>query len=289
MKIDRRITNGLAWAGVVLVVGVPLADMVSAQVMGDGSDARPAQIAMIEPVAQPAPVAKVAPVPRAASARPAAPVAKPVVQPTAVAAKPAAPASVAVAKPVQTAAATVDATTTGSVVDSYLQSGKAMPSYITEASQAQPSKPAAASVLSPIIAVPAVPVAPVTSQPAVPVETVETASLTPDRIAPMPMPLSMRPASVLIVPEQTSMQSTQGFQVGPSSDRRSSATVTARDLQDWESGPLSEFLAKRQAGGGRVDPEYDADGFFLDQGPNAAPRRDRLIGPADDGFFPFIN
>ncbi|MGV8855417.1 MAG: hypothetical protein ACOH2L_12300 [Devosia sp.] len=285
MKIDRRITNGLAWAGVVLVVGVPLADMVSAQVMGDGSDGRPVQIAMIEPVAAPA---RVAPIPMAASARPAAPVAKPVVQSAAVAARPVAPVAVAVAKPVVSAAARIDATTTGSVVDSYLQSGKPMPSYITGASQSQPAAPSAAPALSPIIAVPAVPAVPAAAAPTAPTVPVETASLTPDRIAPMPMPLSMRPAPVLIVPDVSRTQ-TQTFQVGPSGGRRSSATVTSRDLQDWESGPLSEFLARRQAAGGKVDPNYDPDGFYLDQGPNAAPNRDRLIGPADEVFFPFAN
>src|SRR5690606_26075474 len=31
MQIDRRITNGLAWAGALLVVGIPAADFVTRQ------------------------------------------------------------------------------------------------------------------------------------------------------------------------------------------------------------------------------------------------------------------
>ena len=33
MSIDRRITNGLAWAGVFIVVGVPAADLLSAGIV----------------------------------------------------------------------------------------------------------------------------------------------------------------------------------------------------------------------------------------------------------------
>ena len=84
MKIDRRVTNGLAWAGVLLVVGVPTADLLSAQFMGEpGAGARRHRSPSSE---------RVAPVPAPLSQRPAAPVAKPDVQVAAVApAKPAAP------------------------------------------------------------------------------------------------------------------------------------------------------------------------------------------------------
>ena len=47
MQIDRRITNGLAWAGVVLVIGIPVADVVSAQFMAERTPS--AQVAALAP------------------------------------------------------------------------------------------------------------------------------------------------------------------------------------------------------------------------------------------------
>ncbi|WP_193335208.1 hypothetical protein [Devosia beringensis] len=286
MQIDRRITNGLAWAGVVLVVGIPLADLVTGQLMGDGPNAATAQIAMIEPVAA------VAPVPVPLSQRPAAPVVQPVaaVPVTAPVVAPAAPAA-----PVQTAAVApvaakpaAQATGQGDIVDGYLQSGRALPSYITGAG-APASTPQPPVASAPAAAVPPAPtpagapatvaVAPVQTDPVV------TAALTPAKVAPMPMPLSMRPEPVLIVEGATR---TRAIQVGPGLNPRSSATVTYGDLQDWESGPLSEFLARRQ-GVAVVPPDYDEDGFFLDEGPNGPRRGDRLIGPVVQPVFPFVN
>ena len=275
MQIDRRITNGLAWAGVVLVVGIPLADLVSGQVMDDPARA---QIAMIAPVA---------PVPAALSERPAAPVAKPaaasVAKPEAVAVVK--PAAVAVAKPeavtkpvvtaapVQTAAtAPAAAPSNGDVVDNYLQTGKALPSYITGAQSAPAATPAVVDAQVPVEA-------PSATDP------VEVAALGPSKVAPVPMPLSMRPEPVLIVDGPAR---TRDIQAGTGFNPRSSATVTYDDLQDWESGPLSEFLARRE-NTARVDPNYDPDGFYLDEGPNGGSRRDRLVGPAEGFYLPFVN
>jgi len=73
----------------------------------------------------------------------------------------------------------------------------------------------------------------------------------------------------------------------PGSGPRPPADITAQELEDWESGPLAEFLAERQ--GSRAEVTYDNDGFFLDEGPNRQRRRPgRVIGPVDDFFFPFF-
>ncbi|MCS6760841.1 MAG: hypothetical protein MO846_01640 [Candidatus Devosia symbiotica] len=268
MQIDRRITNSLAWAGVVLIIGMPLADLVSAQLMGDAADTRPAQVAMIEPVVF------VASVPAALSQRPTAPRPKPVAAiETTQSVAPAKPASApAPIVAVQTTAAlpiASGARTPNDVVDSYLKAGKALPSYIIGS-----------------------PATPVTTQSVVPAQVpppatdpIKVAALTPAKIAPIPMPLSMRPQPVLIV--QGAARS-QTIQVRPSANPRSSASVTYGDLQDWESGPLSEFLAKWRADSA-VDADYDPDGFFLNEGPNDPQRWNRMIGPAEQLFFPFAN
>lgn len=272
MKFDRRITNGLAWAGVVVVIGVPTADLLSAQFMGEASVPAP-QIAVIEPVA---------PTPAPLSDRPAEPTEVAVAAPAEVA-----PAQVP-AKPVATANAQP-----GSAMDSFLQSGRKLPSYITGAESAPqaavPAKPVAPTA-------PVAPATPVAVAPAAPAVTdpVEVASIPPAKVAPIPMPLSMRPATPVAVvrPSQPAAVVTAPRQIPVGV---APATVTANDLDDWESGPLSEFLANRQGQGQRqaqpVDPSYDANGFFLDQGPNPRrqPQRDEYIGPVvqDDFFFPF--
>ncbi|HUH76755.1 MAG TPA: hypothetical protein VLZ53_05275, partial [Devosia sp.] len=48
MKIDRRVTNGLAWAGALLVVAVPSIDYLTGQFAG-ANGAAPASIAVVEP------------------------------------------------------------------------------------------------------------------------------------------------------------------------------------------------------------------------------------------------
>lgn len=259
MKIDRRITNGLAWAGVLLVIGVPAADLLSAQFSGEAATPAPEQIAMVSPVApNPAPLSQrpaAKPEAEVAVAEPVAPVvAKPVTPPT-----------------IQTATA----------VDSFLQSGKAMPSYITDAG-AVAAKPAPAQVAvtaparTPIVTTPAA-AAPVAVDP------MQVAVIAPQKVAPIPMPLSMRPRPFIAT------SATSAIVLPPELVRQPPATVTAADLDDWETGPLSEFLAKKQGQGGSsatVTSDYDSNGFFLDEGPNPV-RRDRVIGWQDQAplFF----
>lgn len=294
MQIDRRVTNGLAWAGVLLVVGIPTADILSAQFLGDPTPAPSAQIAQI------AVVERIAPVPAPLSQRPAAPVAKPdaqvaAVTPTAkpvVVAPPAKPAVQAAAvtptKPVVAAPAAANpAAGTADAVNAWLDSGKPLPSYITDESAAQPTQVAATPPARP-------PIAPAPTTAPAAIDPVQVASIQQPKVAPMPMPLSMRPSPVAVV--RPAANAVPVAVVGPNNDLivatpgsgpRPPADITAQELEDWESGPLAEFLAERQ--GSRADVTYDEDGFFLDEGPNRQQRRPvRVIGPVDDFFFPFF-
>jgi hypothetical protein len=269
MNIDRRITNGLAWAGVLLVVGVPTADLLSAQFMGNPAAPAPAEIAMVRPVA---------PMPAPLSQRPAAPVAKPAAQVAAVA--PVKPV-VTPAKPVVTPAAQ-----TADAVDTFLQSGRQLPSYITDANApAKPTAPSQVATTPP--ARPVITTAPTTQPPAV--DPIEVASIAPQKVAPTPMPLSMRPQPVAVALVRDPVVIPPGLTPAqPPVVVRPPANVTAADLQDWETGPLADFLAERQAGNAYVDPNVDADGFFLDEGPNR-PRRDRIIARESEPFFLFTD
>lgn len=273
MQIDRRVTNGLAWAGVLLVVGIPAADLVSAQFMGGDSPAAPAQIAVVEPVEP------VAPVPAPLSQRPAEPVAVAAVEPKpAVVPEPVEVAAVTPAPqpaPVVTKPATPSAAQTADAVDAFLQSGKELPSYITGAPSAAPKPTQTATTPSarPII----------TTEPTDPVQ---VASI-PAKVAPTPMPLSMRPQSVA-VPIAVMPPSNEPLILPNANGPVPPVDVTARDLEEWETGPLSDFLASRQQPRrAEPDPRYDQDGFFLDEGPNQPRRGDRVLGPADGYFFPF--
>lgn len=306
MQIDRRITNGLAWAGAFLVVGVPTADLLSAQFLGNGAAAPAAQVAVVTPQ-------QIAPVPASQSQRPAS--------------KPVAVANVAPAKPVTPSSA--KPTAAGQErVDALVQSGKPMPSYLTDAptkpaqtASVTPAlaatpvvpapKPAVATAPTPVPVAPAAPVpaasapavaaapapsatpvAPLASIPGQVIDPVQTASIAP-KVAPMPMPLSMRPTAVAVARpnQQTGFAVNEPVFVPPSVQPVPPADVavdvTAEDLDEWETGPLADFLARRE---GRqqaqvVRPRYEEDEEVFFERDDEFQRRDRLIGP-EMFFFP---
>lgn len=255
MKIDRRISNGLIWAGAAIVLGVPAVDLLSAQFAGEATP----QVATAMPQAQ---TAEAAPAPVAAPA-PAAPREAPKEAP-----KPT-PAPAPVAQPAAPAASA------NGVVDSYLQSGRELPSYISDAPASTAAPAPTPALTTPVQPAPA---APAPSQP----EPTEMAALPPAKVAPVPMPLSMRPRPVeapLVV--ETPVAVNRPAVVPPPMGE-----VTAADLADWETGPLSEFLAQRARERGGAASDYDPNGFYLDQGPNSRQRqRSWVVGPADDVYF----
>lgn len=279
MPIDRRITNGLAWAGAFVVVAIPAADVALRQF-----EPRTApQVAVVE--AEP----ELPALPTPAGQRPApvvAAVEKPVVsQPPVVAAEPAekpAAEPAAASDPVTTASAT---SASGDAVDDFLQSGRPLPSYISGGGNGAPAVVASVE--------PAPSVEPSTvAKPAATPAAEQVASVPRTRIVTFPTPVSERPASVprsqvaaqqpLVIDTQTPVVVGTGTPV-----------ITASDLEDWESGPLSEFLARRQAqtpaqpGSGEAPADYDADGFFLDEGPNSSARVWRFPRAYEGGYYPF--
>ena len=58
-------------------------------------------------------------------------------------------------------------------------------------------------------------------------------------------------------------------------------TIDAEDLEDWEYGPLSDFLNRRQSGS---DSDADFEQEYYPDEP-VGPEGDRLIGPVEEGFF----
>jgi hypothetical protein len=270
MPIDRRITNGLAWAGAFVVVAIPAADAALRQFESRSAP----QVAVIEEQAE------TPTLPTPASQRPASVVAaveKPVIsQPPAPQVKPSdKPVAAPTPDPVTTASA---AGPSGDAVDDFLQSGRPLPSYISGGGATAPTQTAA---ITPVTT--ARPVA-TTPEPA----PEQVASVPRTRIVTFPTPVSERPASVprtqvaaqppLVIDTQT-----------PVIVGTEAPVITASDLEDWESGPLSEFLARRQAqaGTGGAPADYDADGFFLDEGPNSSARVWRFPRAYEDDYYPF--
>ncbi len=262
MQLDRRtITNGLAWAGAALIIAIPAADLIARQFSSEP------QVAVVED----------------ATTRPAPDL------PTASAERPAPATSNSAATPAPQSVATSPAqanATSGDAVDTYLQSGRELPSYISGGS-------GGASAPAPVqtAAVPAQqtqsvqPPATQNQQPARPV-------ITPPRaVSGFPTPVSERPRVVAAqtpviqpaVPAPVAQPA-----VPPLIINTPAPVVTAQDLEDWETGPLSDFLANRN--GQRPAPApstYDGNGFWLDQGPNAGRGSQFPQAYDNDYYYPF--
>lgn len=262
MPIDRRIANGLAWAGAFVVIAIPAADAALRQFAPPAAP----QVAVVDIEET---VAPSLPTPAAQRPKPVIVADTPAVEPAVTPAKPTpppAPAPTPDPDPVQTATAT-PRVPGADAVDSFLQSGRSLPSYITGGGTAAPVEPA-----------------PSVAKPVQPAETVITpepqvvAALPRTRIVTFPTPVSERPASrpqVQAVARPPLVIDTQG------------PVITAVDLEDWESGPLSEFLASRQDESQPVSPDYDGDGFFLDEGPNRSNRSQRFPRAYEDRYYSF--
>jgi hypothetical protein len=70
-------------------------------------------------------------------------------------------------------------------------------------------------------------------------------------------------------------------------EEQSDGIITANDLDEWETGPLSEFLASRRGQPAPVS-DYDGDGFFLDEGPQQG-RRQATPRAFGEGFYYPLN
>lgn len=258
MQIDRRrIFNGLAWAGAALIVAVPAADLIARQF---GPTSQP-QVAVV----QEAPESAVT-LPTPTDERPA-PRPVPPVQPAT---------SVEPARTAEAAPSSADA------VDSYLQSGRPLPSYISNGGGSTP--PASGNAeLRPAVTQPApTPTPTANAVPKPEVQPTRPVIAMPRAVTGFPTPVSERPRlaavpAAPVVPVAPANPPLIIEEAGP--------VITAEDLDDWETGPLSDFLANRSGQRRAPEPDnYESGGFWLDQGPgNGSTRR---VPPAyDDDYY----
>lgn len=208
MPISRSVTNGLAWAGLVVVVGVPAADFLLSRISDPSALVTRVEAEPEAGIAET--VLLVAPEADAAEIEPFDPVA------------------------------------------AYLATGRDLPAYI--AGQETFVPPAEGAALASFAAVS--PSGPQAAEPA-----------PGERIAPVPMPLSMRPAPVeaLFIPGSVLAQSSPQPVVSVSSNPE--RWVGPEELAGWQSGTLADFLAGRSGAGSSADydPGYDPRGFAMDE------------------------
>ncbi len=286
MKLNSKLTGGLAWAGLIIILAVPSADMLT---KGGGnkaatmtSDMTAVETAGVAPVAAPATAPRVV-------------LARPGEEPEIIPAQNEDP------------------------VEEYLSSGKELPSYISDAPAELATGEAAPvpQLVAPKLDAPApVDVAAVAA---------DTPVANAGQVAPLPYPASMRPSPAAtpaptIAPvttlapvttasaaPATAPATTLGEPVvivdedlvarreaavanvldDEPSEFEDPSVVSEEELEEWDSGSLAEYLERRNliSGGGDeastdfeddFDSEFDDDGFFLDEGPNTDRPRRRL-------------
>lgn len=273
MKLNSKVTGGLAWAGLVLVLAVPSADILT------------------KPQANSATITSDMDAVRTASITPAAaPAAKPAVKPVVPATRKPAGADVAV-------------TGKGTdVVNDYISSGRKLPSYISDA-------PAGAGAQQPAASQPLI----------VPTNTAKTPLVKPDGtfagdaeasmvvavVPPKPYPASMRPKPTtvtatlpaneeapLIIDEQDMERREAALRPTRPFDADDAPQIITEDqLEEWDSGSLAEYLERKglisdsERAAERLETQFDADGFFLSDGPNNSSAKRRRVKKDVDFFF----
>lgn len=252
MKFDSKVKGGLAWAGLFVILAVPSADLLF------GKETAPA--------ANLAVTSDTALVKDTTDVKPVVPAVRQVLK----------------VDPVETASVDAPATNSDDAVDTYLNKGKKLPAYISDAESAPVAKPA------------------VVTKP------VEVASIAPvQETPPVPLPRSARPVVaapvVAAVPaeqpliidetdlaqrEATLNQPTQPVEPFPLSDGDQAAAdgtvLTGDQLEEWDSGSLADYLAAKgllSDDQSQSQATEDDSDFVFNNGPSR-PRR-----PQSDFFL----
>ncbi|RUT35112.1 hypothetical protein EMQ25_03940 [Arsenicitalea aurantiaca] len=292
MKLDRRVTGGLAWAGMFLVLAIPSADLLAR--LGDGEQPRAASVTPG--------VGANALDGNALDARTETATITPATAPAADAATP--------TRPNRTGDPVADFEASGRPMPSYISGGGETPARTETASRPeapaptpnrviQPAGPSATAVtpdgraVTPAPATgtastnPATPASPTPAQPA----DQRTAALpqpgtTPT--APVPMPASMRPAApvqqqqAVLPPANTTPNSSATFtrdaplvidEAEVAARERSTGPIppapiiTSDQLQEWDSGSLADYLERRGliSRGGGSSASSPPQGMYLDE------------------------
>ncbi len=276
MRLNSKLTWGLAWAGLAVVLAVPSVDFLTGQFGGKANSA-----AVITSTTDP-------------------------VKPAAAAETKTASVTTTVSKNRVTITPNGTLETTASTlgadpVDKLIKSGKALPDYISDGAAPAPAK-------APVLAV----------KPALP-DTTEVANMAPAIVAPIPFParplvldrqalpkpVLPRSTQPVVIVDDAVVEDTPPMQLDVPADRIATSDGPVPPVaipDDWRTARerrLQRYLETNSliddgAPDGRsrasvtiVDrpaPDYDADGFYLSDGPNKsrAARRARVEQMLDD-------
>ncbi|OEO28384.1 hypothetical protein VW23_004940 [Devosia insulae DS-56] len=249
MKLDGKVKGGLAWAGLVVILAVPAANMV----VGNPTSGTANSAVTTADAGATKPLLKVPAV-----------------------AKPAA------TDPIETASVTTDP------VDKLLSKGKKLPSYISDGDSATPTKPAASTTDKPAAPVKLKPISPTTPIKA-PTEVATVAptetppvplprDARPKTTAVASLPAAEKP--LILDENKVKQQENAAVEPFPLSDDE---VVTGDQLEEWDSGSLADYLERKGLlSQTSAEDSYDPDGFYLDEGPNKKKR------PAEDDEFFFF-
>jgi hypothetical protein len=302
MKLNPKITSALAWGGLIVVVAVPSAEVLSGGGQQRSFSAQPQQAATTIPVI---PTSK-------PSVQPAAAATRPVLEIDRTAGQAAAPASTVkpAVDPVRTAStsatpAPANGTGSAGAVDRFLSSGKPLPDYISGGSAA--AAPSAAASVRPTTTIPTTPATSGDTR----VAAIDPQQALRPEVVPFPMPRSLRPADrpdlsalgstmvpvnqqarapaqqqPLIIDEARVNQIRQQPVRPVPGAGEQERIVTSDELAGWNSGSLADYLASRgllsESGGtqrpspqrplppadvGEVEDDYVPGGFWLSERP----------------------
>ena len=254
MRLSPKLTWGLAWTGLALVLAVPSADFLTGQFGKDGrnaavltSDVEPVKTAAVEPAA-PAKTTKVPTVKTDKGIR---------IVP-------------AGSKP---AANSTDP------VEKYLSTGKPLPDYISDGDAPQTDDPRSDQQVA--IVTPDAVVAPRLPLPA-------TARPKPMMGPPAPAaPIATQPEAVIV--DESTLTGSLAEPAGPVPP-----SPIVDDIDNWDTESLRDYLERRGILEGGDEParssatvtqrddDYDPDGFYLNDGPNSdrtsrETRRQRIL------------
>lgn len=241
MKLDSKLKGGLAWAGLVVVLAVPAANVLMGKPIEQVKSVTTSDTAVI-----------------------------PTADPTKQALDPIKTASVDAKDPVKV----------------YLDKGKKLPSYISDA-----SAPASVPAAKPAV------VANVPTKPAA-VELAKPAAETTASAPPVPLPRSARPkttevASISPAPATTSadkplilddkqVAAAKQVEPFPMSDGGNDQVVREDQLEEWDSGSLADYLERKGLVSDSADQgaqpadESQYEGWLVDDGRPARRQRNEL-------------
>jgi hypothetical protein len=256
MRLSPKLTWGLAWTGLALVLAVPSADFLTGQFGKDGrnaavltSDIEPVKTAAVEPAA-PAKTTKVTTVKTDKGIK------------------------------IVPAGSTPAAGASDDPVERYLAKGKPLPDFISDGDAPQTGEPNTEDQQVAIVT-PGVVVAPRLPLPA-------TARPRPMMGPPAPTaPAAVQPEAVIV--DESTLTGSLAEPAGPVPP-----SPIVDDIDNWDTESLREYLERRGILEGSDEParssatvtqrddNYDPDGFYLSDGPNSdrtsrETRRQRIL------------